>query len=277
MFKKGFSTVACMDLDYKSVIKACKAHGITGVEIRLGSGGSAFGLTDSADLKKMKKDFDENGLVITDLGSSACFAFYNKDALDTAKQAVDRAAEIDCKAIRVFLGYFAARVNPDKPEPDYSGIIKALKEICDYANEKNVEIWVETHNEFATGKVLKPLIEDVGKSNLKIIWDVIHPIEDGESIEETWSEVGKSIAHIHIKDGINRHDPEWHDFKYTRLGEGELPLYDLLDLLKNAGFDGYLSFEWEIAWRPELQELPQDLDYVFDHYNEFFNNYKNNK
>ena len=277
MFKKGFSTVACMDLDYKSVIKACKAHGIIGVEIRLGSGGSAFGLTDSADLKKMKKDFDENGLVITDLGSSACFAFYNKDALDTEKQAVDRAAEIDCKAIRVFLGYFAARVNPDKPEPDYSGIIKALKEICDCANEKNVEIWVETHNEFATGKVLKPLIEDVGKSNLKIIWDVIHPIEDGESIEETWSEMGKSIAHIHIKDGINRHDPEWHDFKYTRLGEGELPLYDLLDLLKNAGFDGYLSFEWEIAWRPELQELPQDLDYVFNHYNEFFNNYKNNK
>ena len=74
--------------------------------------------------------------------------------------------------------------------------------------------------------------------------------------DRTWSEVGKSIAHIHIKDGINRHDPEWHDFKYTRLGEGELPLYDLLDLLKNAGFDGYLSFEWEIAWRPELQELP---------------------
>ena len=31
MFKKGFSTVACMDLDYKSGIKACKAHGITGV------------------------------------------------------------------------------------------------------------------------------------------------------------------------------------------------------------------------------------------------------
>ena len=50
---------------------------------------------------------------------------------------------------------------------------------------------------------------------------------------------------MHIKDGINRHDPLWHDFPYTRLGEGDLPLNELLDLLKNAGSDGYLSLEWE--------------------------------
>ena len=152
------------------------------------------------------------------------------------------------------------RQNPDKPEPDYSGIIKALKEICDYANEKNVEIWVETHNEFATGKVLKPLIEDVGKSNLKIIWDVIHPIEDGESIEETWSEVGKSIAHIHIKDGINRHDPE--SVSYTHLDVYKRQVYNRTSQPQ--------VFMWWANLAVPVNEtyktiFPPDVEWVNDH------------
>ncbi len=74
---------------------------------------------------------------------------------------------------------------------------------------------------------------------------------------------------MHIKDGINRHEPLWHDFPYTRLGEEDLPLYERLDLLKKAGYDGYLSLEWESAWRPELQKLPQDLDYMLGQYHDF--------
>ena len=273
MFHKGFSTVACMDFDDRSVIAACKAHDMTGVEVRLGDNGSVFGLTDENDLQKMKTEFEKNGIVITDLGSSACFAGYDKGVMQTAKQAVDRAAALRCRAIRVFLGYFAARVNPDKPEPDYDGIVRALKELCDDAKNKNAEIWVETHNEFATGKVLKPLLEDVNKENLKIIWDVIHPIEDGETVEKTWARIGKSVAHVHIKDGVNRHDPMWHDFQYTRFGEGELPLYRILDLLQRNGYDGYLSLEWETAWRPELKALSQSLDDVLCDYNEFLDGF----
>lgn len=273
MFHKGFSTVACMDLDDRLVIAACKVHGMTGVEVRLGDNGSVFGLTDENDLQKMKTEFEKNKIVITDLGSSACFAGYDEGVMQTAKQAVDRAATLRCRAIRVFLGYFAARVNPGKPEPDYDGIVRALKELCDDAKNKNVEVWVETHNEFATGKVLKPLLEDVNKENLKIIWDVIHPIEDGESVEETWAQIGKSIVHVHIKDGINRHDPLWHDFRYTRLGEGELPLYRILDLLQRNGYDGYLSLEWETAWRPELKALSFSFDDALCDYNEFLDGF----
>ena len=53
------------------------------------------------------------------------------------------------------------------------------------------------------------------------------------------------------------------------LGEEDLPLYERLDLLKKAGYDGYLSLEWESAWRPELQKLPQDLDYMLGQYHDF--------
>lgn len=273
-FKKCFSTVACMSADCETVIAACKKYHIAGVEVRLGNDGSVFGMTKRADVKKIKDEFEKSGIVITDLGSSVCLMGYDEQSVKDMQPVIDKAAEIGCRGVRVFLGNFAVRVNPDKPEPDYRGIVKALAEICDDAKKKNVEIWVETHNEFATGKVLKRLLKDVNRENLKIIWDVIHPIEDGETIEETWAQIGKSIAHVHIKDGVNRHDPEWHDFQYTRLGEGELPLYELLDLLKNAGYDGYVSLEWESAWRPELQAFPQDLDYILKQYNDFLESYR---
>ena len=277
MFKKGFSTVACMETSYWDIIKACLTHGIEGVEIRLGSDGSVCGLDSSDELEKLKGNFAANGLVITDLGSSACFAQYNTNALAAAQLAVDRAVTVNSKAIRVFLGNFSTKVNPDKPEPDYNGIVRALKELCDYAKNRNIEIWIETHNEFATGRVLKRLLADVDKDNMKIIWDVIHPIEDGENIEETWNAIGGRIAHIHIKDGFDRMDPMWHDYEYTCLGEGALPLYSLFDLLRETDYKGYLSFEWETAWRTELKRLPQNLDYVLKQYNSLFEGYEKNK
>lgn len=269
MWKKGFSTVACMGTSYEEVIESCVKHSITGVEIRLEDDGSVFGKSSKEDLEQLSKAFRDNGLVITNLGSSVCFTGYDEEKIEEGRAVADTAALLGVKAFRVFLGHFAAMVNPDKPQPDYDGIVKALCELCDYAKEKNVEIWVETHNEFATGKVLQKLLSDVDKSNLKIIWDVIHPIEDGEAIVQTWDYIGDYVSHIHIKDGFDRKDPLWHDYKYTKLGEGELPLKELLKLLEEKNYMGYVSLEWERAWRDEIKEYPDSLDFIFQMFNEF--------
>ncbi len=277
MLKKAFSTVACMDLACENIIDACLKHNIKGIEIRLGDDGSVCGKTTSEGITEIKKAVADSDLVITDLGSSVCFRDYNADTIEKAKSIVDIAAELETKAVRIFLGYFAAMVNPDKPEPDYDGIVKSIKELCDYADEKKIEIWIETHNEFATGKVLKKLLADVNRANAKIIWDIIHPIEDGEDLEETWEAVGKDIAHIHIKDGFDRKDPLWHDYQYCILGEGALPLYSLFDLLESIDYQGYVSLEWEREWRDELKSLPGDLDFIFEMYNKCIDGYETNK
>ena len=44
-----------------------------------------------------------------------------------------------------------------------------------------IEVGIETHNEYATGQSLRKLLDDVNRLNIKIIWEIIHPIEDGES------------------------------------------------------------------------------------------------
>ena len=110
MWKKGFSTVACMGTSYEEVIESCVKHSITGVEIRLEDDGSVFGKSSKEDLEQLSKAFRDNGLVITNLGSSVCFTGYDEEKIEEGRAVADTAALLGVKAFRVFLGHFAAMV-----------------------------------------------------------------------------------------------------------------------------------------------------------------------
>jgi sugar phosphate isomerase/epimerase len=38
------------------------------------------------------------------------------------------------------------------------------------------------------------------------------------------------------------------------MGDGDVPNIEALQLLKDAGYKGYLTFEWEKAWHPALPD-----------------------
>ncbi|MEI9909046.1 MAG: hypothetical protein WDO71_04880 [Bacteroidota bacterium] len=42
--------------------------------------------------------------------------------------------------------------------------------------------------------------------------------------------------------------------QYKFLGQGEVPIFEAVDLLIKGGYKGYYSFEWEKLWHPELEE-----------------------
>ena len=86
-----------------------------------------------------------------------------------------------------------------------------------------------------------------------MIWDMIHPVEDGEAPEETIAFLSKQCAHVHVKDGRPFDDAVMHDWKYTRLGEGILPIRHIIELLLQDGYEGFFSLEWEAKWREEIQ------------------------
>lgn len=136
MFLKGFSTLACEDAGYRDVIRACKEHGLDGFELRLDRDGSAFNCRTEEDLIALKDAVQEAGLKISNLGSSISFSTYDSEKLQMGKQVVDTANILDTKAVRIFLGFFSSKVNPDPPTPDYAGIVKVLKELCAYGAEK---------------------------------------------------------------------------------------------------------------------------------------------
>ena len=43
------------------------------------------------------------------------------------------------------------------------------------------------------------------------------------------------------------------------IGEGSIPIGDIVSTLLNDGYDGYFSLEWEKKWHPELPEIEEAL------------------
>ena len=173
--KLSFSTLPCMNATAGELKEICEKFGFSGAEVRLNNDNTfTFG----------------EGLNITNLGSSICIKRYDEKQLENAIALFKDAEKAGIGAIRVFLGNFFRTYDTPREEISHSEIVKMLQSICDCSK---TEVWVETHNEYATGKALRALLDDVDRENIKIIWDIIHPIEDGEMPEETLSLIGKDI------------------------------------------------------------------------------------
>ena len=41
---------------------------------------------------------------------------------------------------------------------------------------------------------------------------------------------------------------------YCFLGQGSVPIIEVLQLLANGGYDRWIAFEWEKRWHPEIEE-----------------------
>ena len=70
---------------------------------------------------------------------------------------------------------------------------------------------------------------------------------------------------MHVKDG--RPIPNIPDtWELCLLNEGVVPLQEAYTALKHAGYDGYISLEWEKKWHPEIDEpevaLPQAVPLI---------------
>lgn len=268
--KRAFSTLACMDKTWKEAVDAAVRADLQALEIRLYEDGSIFGLRQE-ELNEFVSYLQKCGIGISDLGTSVVLFGYEPEKIEQAKAAIRLAEQVKAGGIRVFVANSGKRVS-DLVVYDYDGIVKALKELCQYAFDHSVEVWVETHGEFSTGKSVAEILQDVDCSNLKVIWDILHSIERREEPKDTMRYLGDKIVHVHIKDGRKASDAGILDFVHTKLGEGEVPIRKILMLLEEAGYDGYFSLEWENAWRAELRGYYHEIDDLLRDFNAYLDN-----
>jgi len=149
-------------------------------------------------------------------------------------------------AIRVFGG----------PVASLDDVARRLAPLLD----PEVTVALETHDDFASAARVAELLALVDDPSFAALWDLHHPFRMGEQPEEVIGLLGGRIALVHVKDA--RRDGE--GWQLVPLGEGEVPVAESLAALRAAGYDGWVSVEWEKRWHPELAEpevaLPQHAD-----------------
>ncbi len=162
--------------------------------------------------------------------------------------------------VRTFGGATAEGVPLDQA---VAWVAEGIGAVLPDAERYGVTVMLETHDAFCRGAEVARVLAQVDHPRCQAIWDVHHPYRMGESIEETWRQIGARVGHVHLKDARRRADGSW---ELVLMGEGEVPNRAIIQLLHTQGYPGDLSIEWEKKWHPEIEEpeiaLPQHAQVV---------------
>ncbi len=223
------------------IIEAAREYGYDALELR--GLQSAMDLPQAAPLTKgnrsaSRRRIEDAGLSVCCVSSSGVVGEGN---LDHVQAHVELARDLGCPVVRVFGG----GLKPDVPRDEaLSRAATTLRAFGDAAQAADVAIVLETHDAFSTGEQVAELLHATQHPAVFALWDLHHPYRQGESPATTYRHLGQSVRHVHVKDGT--------DGAYTLMGEGDVPLKEMLDLLLDGGYNGPLSLEWEKRWHPEL-------------------------
>ena len=133
-------------------------------------------------------------------------------------------------------------------EGDEDGVYSALLELVPYAERIGVSILIKTSGIYSDTGRLRDMLDRFASDNLAVLWDIHHPYRDnGESGDQTIKNLGCYVKHVHMRDSDD-------SGKYQLIGEGTMPIDDVMRALSSVNYDGYISLEWKPDWLEDLQD-----------------------
>jgi sugar phosphate isomerase/epimerase len=258
--KLAFSTLACPRWSLDQIVAGARRYGYEGVELRLIDGELIDGAMPAPERERVRRTFADAGLPIVAIDSSVRVAAApdTEGAIDELRTFLDLAAEWESPMVRVFGGEWDA--SGSRPQA-VAQARRVLEEAMTAAQPLGVAIALETHDRFSSAALVAEVLDGL-PPDAAAIWDVGHPHRVGDSPADVLRLLDGRIAHVHIKDCRRKADSD--DWQLTLLGEGEVPVRECIDALREADYLGWLSVEWEKHWHPELAEpevaLPQFAD-----------------
>ena len=201
------------------------------------------------------KDLRALGLRVACVSSSA--NLHHKDPaerakqMDEAKRFVELATRLEAPYVRVFGNNW---VEGETHDATLARVADGMRELVAATKGAGVEIIIESHGDFTDSTTLKTLLEAAPGTGL--LWDTHHTVVAGkEKPADTYATLGKWVRHTHVKDSVPGPDaskPE--DRAYVLTGTGQVPVKEIVRTLVSGGYGGYICFEWEKKWHPEIAE-----------------------
>lgn len=250
--KLGFSTLGCPSWSLGAILDAAGRFGYDGVELRFIEGDDALWARPELTGKGLRETLArlrDAGLAIPCVDSRSCFhhpAGAERDrALDEAERCAELAARLGAAGIRVF----GDRVQPGQdPESTRGLVADGLAQVAQRARPLGVEVWIESHGDFARAADTMDVLQRAGSDGVGALWDPVNAFEAGEDPGEGFPVLGDRVRHVHLKDVL-------HDRATPALpGRGVFGPQRVLALLREAGYGGWVSFEWEKRWHPDIEE-----------------------
>jgi len=253
----AFSTLAFPGATLASAVSLGRRWGYAGVELRLIDGELIDPRMPAPARAQVKQTVTEAGLPVVAVDSS--IRLTGDDPGPDLCRFLELASDWESPLVRVFGGTLAAdRV---QRQEQLRAAARVLDSCVPLARRLGVAIGVETHDDFSASSVVASLLAMADPEWVGAVWDSHHPHRVGESPADVYANLGRRILLAQVKDARRTPDGDW---DLVLLGEGEVPVRQMLGLLASGGYQGWISVEWEKRWHPEIAEpevaLPQHLE-----------------
>jgi sugar phosphate isomerase/epimerase len=258
--RTAFSTLAFPDTTLATATSLARQWGYDGVELRL-IDGELIDPSMSAEARaEVKRTASAASLPIAAVDSS--IRLTDEDPGPELRRFLELASDWESPLVRVFGGALPDPASGSARQAKLEAAARVLSAAAPVAERLGVAIGVETHDTFSASSVVAELLALVESPSVGAVWDSHHPHRMGERPAEIYANLGPRLLLAQVKDA--RRAPEREDgWQLVLLGEGEVPVREMLGLLAAGGYAGWISVEWEKRWHPEIEEpqvaLPQHL------------------
>ncbi len=199
------------------------------------------------DPAHVKRELDKNGLVC---GTACACVGPDRDFRGTPEQqetameymmkVIDQMVVLDCPSLigPVYSSVGRAdAVPPAEYKKQWKTVVKNLRSICEYAEEKGKQICMEPLNRFETDFINTcdqglEMIEDVGSPALKLHLDTFHMNIEEKHQGDAIRKAGKVLGHFHAC-GSDRGTP----------GNDHIDWKSIAKALKDVRYDGDVVIE----------------------------------
>lgn len=228
----------------EEVIKRLARIGYDGLELGCAQP-QAWPYFTSAEKRKMiSKTLKENNIRISSIlpapggGPGGNIASANQEerrwTIQYWKDCMDMGLEIDeCKLLLCVCGWY---IYGTRERDAWRWAVESISEVADYAAKSGVTMVLEPT---ATDSNLVEscddainMMEDIGKDNVKLMFDVTHALYRNEVPSDYVRLMGKNLKHIHMAD-YDRKAP----------GTNGCDFVDIMQALKDINYDGYVTME----------------------------------
>ena len=236
----GFADEIDTNLDKQ--IEVITKLGINHIEMR---GVNGKGLVEYSldEVKAIRKILDEHNIHLSSIGSPIGKIKIEDDFephFELFRHTVEIAKIMETPYIRMFSFFIDQEKNPEDFRDE---VMKRLHRMADYAKEHGVILLHENEKDIYGDiaprclEIMKELYSD----NFKAVFDFANFVQCKQDTLEAYEMLKPYIAYVHIKDA------KWADGSVVPAGTGDGNVKKILGMLKESGYQGFLSLEPHLA------------------------------
>jgi sugar phosphate isomerase/epimerase len=253
--KLAFSTLGCPNWDLDHIVEAAHLYGYQGIELRA-IGGELDLLSrpefQSSETERTRRRLEAEGLSICCVDTSCRFDSTDPSErranVEVAVKYAELATALAAPLIRIFPDTIQSGATRDETRDNIASCLHDVAQLT----PPGVLIGLETHGDFARGIFAAEIVRMADDPEVALIWDIANSIAAGDSIEEAAREISPYLAHVHLRDARAVNGEE--HWLPVLAGTGDVSFAEAVKVLNNLDYDGYVSFEWEKYWHPEIEE-----------------------